>query len=451
MFLKLSSRATILTALIGVFMVVGAPTTHAQSIVGSRGYPAQPDGLVSGFSPITASITATTTYVQYYLDGNSTGITHQIILRNSSDSADIDCASIPTTAGALGVDGGSPWGYLVTEALYGNDCDITTSQVVYARLVDGASNPQGSVAGITYWALYTGAVPDYTRFISTVPVYGATVATSTTIGATGFLESDDYTDDSYLWIRYWNQTAQYVSAVAVDALPEGSIEIPINDSGSFTLSTTTEFLRTGVYMVTYSVINPSFLAQVPILNYYVQGDTIISTSTKITVVQPTALDLVLASSTASLAEFLLTGTTTNPVLDCDFNTSFSLESCLVSLVIPPTSLLQQNFDRAKTLVFRSWPLGYVTRAIEIVTTQATSTLPTISYTFATSTALAGNTWNIDPWTGTASVINSLKSIAPVPKTAWDIVSTVIDLVIYLSLFIMIMHDITGVYKHNKRL
>lgn len=292
-----------------------------------------------------------------------------------------------------------------------------------------------------------------TRIISVVPVRNSTVSTSTTISALVYVAPEDYEDGMVVNFSFTNQTLTYVGGSVLQAyeaaFTTGGIDLPVLSSGTTQVSTSTVFGYMGITTGIIAIRTESFLSGLPLLGTYFQPNSIVSTTTRFTVTAMTGLDLALASSSLSLADYLLTGTTTQPILNCNFGSSFTLEACLVSLIIPSSEVLKEDIQQASDLVLRSWPIGYITRAVEIFVSEATSTLPTISIEFPGETALAGEEWTIDPWGGYASVYATLESSGDNPQNVWEILDIVWNTVIYLLLFGMIVHDITGLHKHTK--
>lgn len=311
-----------------------------------------------------------------------------------------------------------------------------------------------------YIQLSTVSAPlefNYTRIIDTIPLNDAVIATSspTTIGATIYILNSDYVDGMYLQMGFDNNTlSNGIGGSALDAWNTAfeDIEIPITSSGYSTISTTTTFTNTGLTYGSYKVIVPN---STPIVGFLFSDQTLALKTNQFTVVQKTALDLAMGSTTTALISALTTGTTTlNYLQACDFNLHFSLAECLMGLVIPSNQVMQSNFVQIRDGFLSSFPLGYVTRFVTILSGTATSSLPTISYTGSSTNPVLGAIGNIhfDPFgslNDSANILHSAVSDTS-GENVWEIMEIAVKIVIYLALTFMIIHDLTGLSKAHKR-
>lgn len=295
-----------------------------------------------------------------------------------------------------------------------------------------------------------------TRFISVTPEYATTTATTTTIGAHVYINEEDYDDDMYLSMSFTNQTLSMTGGSALDAWNSATgqgleIRIPLV-AGDNDVSTTTTFLMGGQTHGAYSVRNPNFINQFSWVSTFWQPSVLISTTTDFVVGYKTGLDIAVEQGGASVAQYLLTGTTTgaNTILNCSNLLSGGLTPCLTSIFVPNAQVLSADMQRFRDGFLSVWPLGYVTRFVEITLTTATSSLPTISYTTASSSMFGVIDIDLDPFGSLASADSPMNytSDSLEGKTIWEIMEQPITIVVYLMLLFMILHDLTGVAKHN---
>jgi len=296
-----------------------------------------------------------------------------------------------------------------------------------------------------------------TRFISVTPTASTTVATSTTIGAEVYINANDFVDGMYLDMAFTNQTVANVGGSALDAFNAAfggagnggtPIQFPLV-SGDNVISTSTIFNVIGVTDGVYRVVSPTWYSNLWLIGSLFQGNTIIASSTRFVVVQPTGLDIALSQGGQSLVSALLTGTTTMPVINCDVR-GFNLENCLISLIVPPSSVLKADLDELRS----KSPFGWLYRIVSLMGGSATTTLPVLSYTFQSDSPLSGQVYSFDTnqyMTQAAALVTEAKSnISGNQKTVWDILEPVVDLFIYLVLLFAMLHDISGIRLTNHK-
>lgn len=336
-----------------------------------------------------------------------------------------------------------------------SSCNLVSGSTYYLHVYTYTSGGGGYVKADSvslYGFLTTNlevVLPDTsTRFISVVPVNGTTTATTTVFGASVYINESDYVEDMYLHVNFVNNTLQNgIGGSALDAWDSafGGFDFPIVSAGLSVFSTTTVFTNIGDTYGYYSVHRPN---STWLIGSLLPPVDVIATSTKFTVVSKTGLDIAMSSTSDALISALLTGTTTIPVLSCNLS-GFDLQNCLISLIIPNSQLLQSDYERLRHLA----PWGYVLRFYDILVGTASSTLPVISYNFASSSPLSAiGTISFDPFgtvIETGNILNSAVSDQSVSKNVWDIMEYPIRIVIYLMLFFMILHDLTKINKHHK--
>jgi hypothetical protein len=124
--------------------------------------------------------------------------------------------------------------------------------------------------------------------------------------------------------------------------------------------------------------------------------------------------------------------------------------CLTLTFWPGDQALSDDF----TIIKETPPWGYVFRVIDILNaTTSTTTLPTIDYTFASSSPLSADIGDIhfDPFgliQQSGTLINEMHSDQAGSPNVWSILMPIVQIFVYLVLLTMIIHDLTGVYNHG---
>lgn len=135
-----------------------------------------------------------------------------------------------------------------------------------------------------------------------------------------------------------------------------------------------------------------------------------------------------------------------------FSGWFNVPLCLNYLLFPNPQQIEKNIVDLKDNFLSRVPIGYATRFISILASTTESSLPTISYTFGTTSPLFASigTISFDPWSAfsTSTGWTSWVSDQSTQKTLWQIMEEPVTIVVYLVLLFMIIHDITGIWKHN---
>lgn len=300
----------------------------------------------------------------------------------------------------------------------------------------------------------TDLFPDTTRFISVIPDYASTTATTTVVGATGYINDDDFVSGTYLEVKLENPTLSATGGSALDAWNSSfgvATTLPILSGGLFNASTTLTFDWIGRYNVQYKVKVPN---STPIIGGLLPDQVLVATSSYFTVSTSTWFDERAEEGYQGVVDVLLTGTTTVPILDCNLFDGFDLQKCLISLVIPNSAVLQSDLDLLKDNFLTSFPVGYVTRFIDIVSSGSTTTLPSVVV------PLFGNELNLTPWDklfGDGSILATASSSLVNPVTGQlvgdgdslrDVFETYWLILWYILLGFAIIHDIIGFGKHN---
>lgn len=297
-----------------------------------------------------------------------------------------------------------------------------------------------------------------TRIIDFIPENATTTATSTTffLSASVYVNEIDYDDDMFLRFRYVrNEDLQ--SAVANKDVFYTTIDVPILSAGFSSVSTTTNVQSIGKYTYYLSIREPSALNN--FLGWFGLGNVTDSgvfdeEDSYFIVVQNTYMDAFIeqmASSTAAIFEN--PGDLSANLDSCSPLGDFNIATCLTALILPDTLQVQALITTLRTNIFTKAPQGYVTRLIDILGNQATTSLPTISYTFDGNSPLTGETVEFD-FAGTmaeASVIinDTWVSSSDDPQSAFEIIMPLWNLFVYFIMALMIFHDLTGIHKHKK--
>lgn len=347
---------------------------------------------------------------------------------------------------------------------HGNGLNITTDGTYYLTIYEnGGFTEIGYYVFIISGGSFVGDGVTLTSIISVSPVDGSSVATTTlTGGATttavvGYVDSSDLSSTTQVTVNYSNQTCSSISVDAINAVNgtcNFSLTYPITTVGSFSFSTSTLFNYIGKWQYVasiqdtnnslcifgYCLINNSTeLAQVT-------GSFVVSTSSGID-----NLVSEIASTSAGIGNLDLSACKIN--INPFASSTFDILGCVEVLFVPNASATQAFMTSYAGQFLNYFPLGYATRLVQIMSSGATTTLPAISYTFSSSSALSAvGTVSFDPFgalAGSSSISQATSDVTGAPETVWQIMNPVITDIVYLLLLFMIIHDITGISKHKK--
>jgi len=281
-----------------------------------------------------------------------------------------------------------------------------------------------------------------TRIIRFYPAEDSTAATGTqAVGFDGYLNIDDWNGEpayfSYLLIDIepFNQTGCLLGA---GDCPYVDVEQDLTTFGGFNYSTTTNLDQIGedrhtacIYYDPITIFGFSF-------NYHVVCDDAsftVATGTGFLNLSNTIYDE-WASGFAS--------TTLNIANVCNIlSSSFSMSNCLMGIIVPPASVIQDNL----TILSQQAPWGYLFRLYDILNgsaTTSTTTLPTIDYTWGTTSPFYGYDISFDPFGALASstnILNEVNSDQVEQKSFREITEPVITLIVYLGLFFVVMNKL----------
>jgi len=309
-----------------------------------------------------------------------------------------------------------------------------------------------------------------TRIDSIAPANNATTTTGVapTYSATGYVNTNDFNSTTYV---RWAWSAQNLSNSAcadVICAFNGGNGIGLSDTnayttlltsdGAFSVSTTSPvILPNGYYNLTTSIVQPvPFWSTQGILSWlgFASSFTqLVSTTTSFAVGTTTPYEDLLHSTLGYSSN---TSTTTQAVLDsCSpLSGSFNIGYCTNLLFTPNQSDLQAAFNTVTASLLTRMPWGYVTRAVNILTSSSTPIdLPSISVAIPIS-AVASTTLTFnetDMLNGGATILNNATD--PVSgKNLRQVVEPFIQGFIALSVVIIIFFDVMamGRVKKGKR-
>jgi hypothetical protein len=285
---------------------------------------------------------------------------------------------------------------------------------------------------------------DTTRFISTQPTYGTTTASTTVYVASTFqIANDPDTDNCSIFVfnSDGNGTpdCDFKMNVVLRNLDNTNLPQVYYNFGKVTSSdfatSTILLLERGFYTGQWSIV---------------YGNKIITaTSTRFIVISTN-----LSSSTVD--EYL--NGTSSPIAsesECK-GLAFLSFACFRSMFIMTEAQKQDLYDTLTVQIFGKVPFAYVVRVNTIINGSTTQSLPTLSYTFPTTTPLAstlgGTNIHFNPWlygyNATDSPLRTIKS--PQGKDVWQIMQGVFSTIVYLVLIFKIINDLLKIHVHDKQ-
>jgi len=300
-----------------------------------------------------------------------------------------------------------------------------------------------------------GGGGESTRILSINPFAESTIGTTTSgvLGATVLRGLNDENEQLVLKIRYvLNSDLQ--AAVASPTLLYKSFEWVIDEElASFSYSTTTSFLREGEYTMITSVQKVGWLNTS--LDFVFGGlfepGVVAATTTKFTVVAPTNFDIYFG---LDMYQHLAS---TTPFYEACKISSLNLSDCIAGIFYWDSIEMGKVFEKTKTELFRTWPLGYVSRVLDILNSSTTATTTSdlvIAFSFPDSLGeFAGDAVSFN-FTQAARDADDLLRTEFVMKTGsdkniWDIVMPIlwtifaIAYVVWLIKYIMGIRNLSG--------
>jgi len=335
-----------------------------------------------------------------------------------------------------------------------------------------------SYDGVSYT---TDSFSTNTRIDLVSPYDGQSVSSTTpiTLEVSGYVNVNDAVEgvglDSPVQIK-WNvsslsQSAQGMSVLDAfnNATGQGAGSLSFYsgyssvDWGSqiFNLSTTTgDPLPIGWYKMTTSLVRPNTI--LGFSNFFGLSfgeEVLVATSTDFLVATSSSIDLLINQIQGSIAgtnpyqgSGIFSASSTEQILaGCDIPFDFSLSGCLAVLFLPNFIQLGEIFGQLKDGLGSAVPWGYVTRALVIMTGNATTTLPSLVIDFSDSppdTAFisTGAVLDLTPWSdlmGTTSLLGSATSTGS-GETFRQITETGWNIFVLLTFAFLVIHDILGV-------
>ena len=410
----------------------------------------------------TVATSSAADFISFW-NGNTDGMTHL----PASSNLPIDL--VPVNSGCGGTFSGYPnfqlltLGYSQTGCSYGflANYDSVWSEPLQFFVMN--ISPAGVVSFSSEPLYLTGdSISTATRIAAFKPFpYGQTVATGTnTVGFTAYINPIDYVSGEYFIVHVISEGCYggrlCPSGVTDYVEPTWSVPNPTG-GGWYEFSSSTDLSILGKTSVRVQIVNPPTGWFTPISNLLgLTSDTVLlaSTSPPFTVGTTTAYDSSQYSITAAIARLTSTTTAQSVATSCNpLSSRFNLGDCTSALLWPTTAEMSDNF----VTIEYSPPLGYVVRLIDILkNTTATTSLPSISYAFASTSPMAalGNI-HFEPFQSIAQsgqLIGELHSDRADNATVWDIFMPFIRIFVYLVLILMIIHDLTGIHNAqvNKR-
>lgn len=300
---------------------------------------------------------------------------------------------------------------------------------------------------------------DSTTHIATVtPADNATISTSTTatMGATGYVNPADYVSGMFVQMKYALYANSQVSVANPSALFT-TINFPITSSGLFSFSTTTPITRGGQYTLTTQIRSASLANNV--LNFlgfdqFATFGITTSKSTKFTAAAFNGFDTFVASTTASITDYLASSTIS--LATCSSWTSFNLGDCLNLIFVPALGPMQSALNDFKTGFLSYAPWGYVTRMVVILSGTATTTLPTINVTIPLGNPsrpeYTNGTFTIDPndtLSGGAALLETVHTTFGGDFSVRTVTEPFVKLSIALTVLMAVFYDLIGMAHHRK--
>jgi hypothetical protein len=395
---------------------------------------------------------------------NSTGYHESVYDNNTSteySDADVSITVTPTTYIALAWNGTG--GYGATESPSDHAAAFGSTGYAFPSGQGGGSDIyttplpiQGGSGGGTN-ACSTGSLG--TCISDVVPTTGTTTATSTSVGATVYVNPSDYKSGMTLNMEFYSPTQAAVGDFVIQAVDQNvsgadnkTISIPLT-SGLNTISTTTEFMAVGHWLGTYSVDSPTFFSQLWLIGSLFSPNILAQVKNDFIVVASTGLDSAIAQGGAAITTYLTTGTTTNSsgqsidVLNCNPGSGFSLTACLVSIVIPSATSTSAFITGFQGTFLQRVPFGYITRFVTILNTTSTSTLPGLVVTLPPKFPGAGETFDLTPWNelmSSTTMLSTATSSSGDGKTFRQIVEPGWDILVLSIFTFFIVHRLLGI-------
>lgn len=301
-----------------------------------------------------------------------------------------------------------------------------------------------------------------THIVAVTPYDGQTVATSSniTLGAEVYVNAADIPAGGSISVRQvfspyipgcspttCNITLTYATSSPGDSV--FSTTTPTTIDG-FTLPPGTYALNTSFYKSTQST--NGFIAFLQTLGIVPNGSDIISTSTTFVYGYPSASENQVSSTTQSISDYLASSTA--DLSACV--TSFDFITCADILFTPPQEQILQTISTFRQQFLSYYPWGFVTRFFSLLSSNATSTLPSFTVNIAMPYSQGGGsgasedlTFNEQQiLTNGASALNGIDERGG--SLNWQgVLEPFVQLFIAITLLYIIVHDLIGTARHGR--
>jgi len=316
------------------------------------------------------------------------------------------------------------------------------------RYCPGCGGATWQDAGATFsFALVNGFSTTATRINSVIPLRDSVIATSSaatwTIG--GYVNIADWTTRTEVYVRYRQLTGAGVRGNG--NIYEGDdFTLPITASGSFSVSTTSHVIHSGVYQAYAAIQKPKYSIFGIAIPFFT--DTLASVTWQFTGGTSTASELADGALLLGSTGFTTSASSTVVDLSCHVGTDFSITDCINNLIFPDTNELQKIFDDFHDTFLVKAPIGYVTRFVTIMSGNVTAVKPPpiINYSFGSSspqilrTLTASDPIYFQPFDHLTE-LNSVRSDNGTNKTVWDVIDPVMKLLVSMAVLSVILGDL----------
>jgi len=222
----------------------------------------------------------------------------------------------------------------------------------------------------------------------------------------------------------------------------------ISESGTFTFATTTP-LPSGNYRIRTTVSTTAFYGffNNPFNDLEESHQFIVGEATFIGNLSQNGWSIVNGHLTSqSATSSLALVAQCSPFADAGFD----MANCLAGLFIPDSGQIQNTINGAREGILSRAPWGYFTRFVQIMGSNATSTLPSYTVTFAGNTAEDTHSLSFNPtdmFAGGAAILTDIRDPYN-EQNARDIFEPIIKTVVALLVILTIAADIVKSHEHQ---
>jgi hypothetical protein len=357
----------------------------------------------------------------------------------------------------------------------GSTCPVsftgsTSPQYIMVKYTTGSTYTDTAVA-TEFYTIETGVFTDLnhrTHFISVSPSYGSNVATGTvTITVTGYITSEDLAKAN--GHMQFSSIANQVDPVTKN--PSIVTAVDLTSSGNFTVVGTSSIDYASIWNDTFTLAtndSPNWWNKLSNAGYIPSGlqggaTIFVSTSTYFAIGNLSPFQQQLFEQTKNRHAFVSSTTaaydlsscspiaTSSNALGMTFNGGFNPQTCIYNLVIPSGDGMKEISDEAQSGFLSAAPWGYIARMVDLVnsgtSTDATTTIPALSYTFPASMPVFGSTTiSVDIYSAlvqAADLENHTFVSSTDGKTLWQVFEPLVNLFFAIVILMKIISDITG--------